>query len=127
MDPIGQKGDDYEMVYRKGFKITPEEQRTITKEGTVLEEKSEKNPPDRLFYVVEVYISDPDRTDGFNGEQEFNQEFNQQGNNGMLMVEPPSLDNETKNENKNGMETKNDAATQPTQGRFSNFGIKNKF
>merc|ERR1712195_390523 len=124
MDPIGQKGDDYEMVYRKGFKITPEEQRTITKEGTVLEEKSEKNPPDRLFYVVEVYISDPDRTDGFNGEQEFNQEFNQQGNNGMLMVEPPSLSNETKNENnqnKNGMETKNDAATQPTQGRFSNF------
>ena len=122
MDPIGQKGDDYEMVYRKGFKITPEEQRTITKEGTVLEEKSEKNPPDRLFYVVEVYISDPDRTDGFNGEQE----FNQQGNNGMLMVEPPSLSNETKNENKNGMETKNDAATQPTQGRFSNFGIQNK-
>ena len=67
MDPEGQRGEDYEMIYRKGFKIMPEEQRTITVEGTVTEEISVKNPPDRMFYVVEVYVSDPDRRDEWSG------------------------------------------------------------
>ena len=134
MDPVGQSGAEYEMVYRKGFKITPEEQRAVTKEGTVLEEKSEKNPPDRLFYVVEVYISDPDRTDGFNGPDEPLLTPKQ----APMMVDPPMGDGEagdggfgSKDESRSPIETKANSdivvmtQNKPKQGRFSDFGIKN--
>ena len=50
MDPVGQQGEQYEMVYRKGFKITPEEQREVTAGGVVTDVRSTKNPPDRVFY-----------------------------------------------------------------------------
>ena len=52
---VGQSDADFDLVYRKGFKITPEQQRQLA------EDETERNPPDRLFYVVEVYIADPDK------------------------------------------------------------------
>ena len=55
MDPIGQSDADFDLVYRKGFKITPEQQRQLP------EDETQRNPPDRMFYVVEVYIADPDK------------------------------------------------------------------